>query len=70
MAGEVVKCAHCGGRGFCDCLGCNKVVLDSYGRDNVWCSTCGGAGKVWIGPSNSSDYNSDDNDDENDEDQS
>ena len=66
-AGEVVKCAHCGGSGWCDCGGCNKVVFDnSSGNRRAWCSSCGGVGKVWVGPNNSD--NDDDDDEEDDDD--
>ncbi len=44
--GQVVKCAHCGGRGSCACDTCAPV-----GYRPRPCTSCKGAGSVWVGPS-------------------
>ena len=57
--GEVVTCAHCKGSGTCSCIGCNPAQNHIWieGDDglrtpvtDVCCTSCGGAGKVWVGP--------------------
>lgn len=57
--GEVIKCAHCKGRGYCNSKesftgswGCAKCC-QSAGVEkafNVICSACNGKGSVWVGP--------------------
>ena len=53
IIGAVVVCSHCKGTGKCNCSVCldaAKVFRSSC--LNVTCTTCGGAGSVWVGPQN------------------
>ena len=58
--GEVKTCAHCDGTGTCEkshyysCAGCLlKAGLNPVGQSMlVPCSACGGAGSIWVGPTN------------------
>lgn len=54
--GQVVQCAHCHGTGVCrvyedtSCAACLvKAKINTLRQTFVACSSCGGAGQVWVG---------------------
>lgn len=54
--GKVVDCKHCNGTGKCNCSSCiadKRFNIHDHrreGNEPVACTSCRGAGSVWIGP--------------------